>query len=706
MTTTPGLWRPGFILNTTLTGQQFEGVVAPTNNNQFFAAWVSDANVAGQTDIIVRSFNSFGNALTGEVNLTTLFGFPTDQPDAVQLPIAGQGNGLAVTFTFELPGDPDIYVVRTNSALTPLENFIPINTSFSPTDHPSITSFANGSLMVAYTFHNSATDWDIVANTVSSAGVVSAVIPIFNDTDRSDNSDLATLANGNVVVVFQNEFAANPADNDIIFTIKTATGANVVSPTFVTGGANTPGNEVTPKVAALADGGFVVTWVDSLGDQNGTSQGIRAAVYDANGVLVQGDILVNVFNQAGLQLQPDVTALPDGGFVVAWEDVGPVLVDRAQRFDEAGNLVGTPVVFSPNATFDIDAATFSDGRSIFTINDFFTNPGNNDVVSSIWDTRITDANQATGANFFGPGGGSADLLIVASHNTIRTAQALQIENGTLLTSKVIAIVGSNVNFDGSGDFNNDGLSDLLAHQDNPTTLVRSLFAYQMTPVGPAGTSTLANVGLDWVVDAFGDFNGSGTDDILIHRDAGGVRTFEVLSINNYAVQSAPIIQVTGIDWIADGTGDFNGNGTDDILEHRIVAGGNMNVQVVTMNNNAVQSVTLLANIGSDWQIDGTGDFNQDGTSDILMHRDSSNGVRTLEVLTIQNNAIQSATVIAQVGTNISVDGVGDFNSDGTSDIALHQDVGTTRTDLIYNVVNNTVVNPHTVAITGIDWHVS
>jgi FG-GAP-like repeat len=370
-------------------------------------------------------------------------------------------------------------------------------------------------------------------------------------------------------------------------------------------------------------------------------------------------------------------------------------VDRAQRFDEAGNLVGTPIVFNNNPTTDIDAATYSDGRAILTTHDVISG---NDVVSSIWDSRITDANQVSGANFIGPGGGPGDLLIIANHNGQRTAEVAP-------SGQVIAIVGSNISFDGAADFNNDGLSDLLARSDNLATAERTLFAYKMTPVGFSDTTVIATLTANWITDAFGDFNGDGTSDILLHRDAGGVRTFEVLSINNYAVQSAPIVQVTGLDWFVDGTGDFNANGTSDILEHRIV-GGTMNLQVVTMNNNVVQSVSLLANIGSDWQIDGTGDFNHDGTSDILMHRDSSNGVRTLEVLTIQNNAIQSGTIIAQVGTNISVDGVGDFNSDGTSDIALHQDVGTTRTDLIFNVVNNTVVNPHTVAVTGIDWHVS
>jgi hypothetical protein len=702
MTTTPNLWRSGFIDNQNTGGGQFEGVVATTPSNQFFAVWVDDTNFNGGVDTIVaRSFNSFGDPLTVDIPLPLgTFIVNAGLPAAVRLPIAGQNDGLAVAFESHFSGtDTDLYLVRRDANLAQLgPPFTVIENSGLNTDHPSIASFSNGEVWVSYTAHFSGTNWDILAQRVNAAGAtVGGPVTLWDAGDiRTDNSDLATLANGNFVAVFSREFGNNPADHDVFFAIRTEAGVSIVSPTPVNGANNTPGDEALPHVAALADGGFVVSWFDSVSTDN--APGIRAAVYDASGGLVQGNIIVNVFNTSGppgFELPNDVTALPDGGFIVAWEDpTGGV--DRAQRFDSAGNLNGTPIVFSDHATFNINAATYSDGRAIFTINDFFSGPNNN-VVSSIWDTRATDANQVTGENFIGAGGGPADLFAIANHNGVRTAEVLP-------SGQVIAIVGSNVDFDGAGDFNHDGLSDLLAHKD--AAGVRNFFAYQMTPVGPAGTTTVANVGTNWIADAFGDFNGDGTSDILLHRDTGGTRTLEVLSMNNYAVQSAPIVQVTGVDWVVDGTGDFNNSGTSDILEHRVVGGNVMNLQVVTLQNNVVQSVSLLANIGSDWQVDGTGDFNHDGTSDILIHRDSPGQVRTLEVLTIQNNAIQSATVIAQVGTNISVDGIGDFNGDGTSDIALHQDVGTTRTDRVYDVVNNVVVNPHTVAVTGIDWHVS
>ena len=93
-----------------------------------------------------------------------------------------------------------------------------------------------------------------------------------------------------------------------------------------------------------------------------------------------GDILVNQFNQAGTQLSNDVTALPDGGFEVVWEDVAAG-VDRVQRFDAAGHLVGIPVTISNLATFDVNAATLTNERSVYTINDFSS--GNNNTDSSI-----------------------------------------------------------------------------------------------------------------------------------------------------------------------------------------------------------------------------------------------------------------------------------------------------------------------------------
>jgi hypothetical protein len=706
MTTTPDLWRNPFLDNTSLTGAQDSGVVAPTASNTFFAVWVDRTNFnMGVDSIIARKFDSLGNPLTAEIDLTAQALFDRDQPDAVRLPIAGAADGLAVAFTTHFP-TTEVGVFRLDGAL----NIIGGNGFGGPgdVDHPSITSFSNGSLWVSYTLHNSATDSDILASRIDANGSASAPITIFTDAANTlaDNSALATLVNGNVVAVFQAAPGNSPFNNDVFYTIKTQAGTDVVAVTPVFGANDGNGiDESDAHVAALADGGFVVTWTDQQGLD------IRASVYDASGNLVQGNILVNFFHQQGQQFSSDVTALPDGGFIVAWEDNFD-LVERAQRFDEAGNLVGTDFTWvsvaglSLNTEIHTNAATYSDGRVLLTMNPLSPSTAE-DVQTSIWDTRITDANQTTGENFFGAGGGPGDLFLIRDTFTggipVRQLEAIQ-TNGT---ATVFGTVGTNQAFVGSGDFNGDGLSDLLINVDNPANGTRAFLVDQMNPGGIQAQFQIAVRGADWVVDAMGDFNNNGTDDILVHRDVGGNRTLEVMVMNNNAVQANITLNVNGINWDVDGTGDFNGNGTSDVLQHQIsLANGSMTLRALVVSNNVVQSAPTLGTIGASWQVDGTGDFNHDGTSDILVHQDSTaTGARTFQVLTIQNNAVVAGTTIAQTGTNISVGGIGDFNGDGTSDILMHQDT-TTRTDIVYNVVNNVAVSTQTVAVTGIDWHVA
>src|SRR5262249_36954301 len=153
---------------------------------------------------------------------------------------------------------------------------------------------------------------------------------------------------------------------------------------------------------------------------------------------------------------------------------------------------------------------------------------------------------------------------------VRQLEAIQ-SNGV---ATVFATVGNNQAFVGSGDFNGDGRSDLLVNVDNPATGTRTFLVDQMGAGGIAASVQIAVRGADWVVDAMGDFNANGTDDILVHQDAGGNRTLQVMVMNNNVVTANTNIAVQATDWVVDGTGLFNransmGNNTSDILQHRI-----------------------------------------------------------------------------------------------------------------------------------------
>ena len=175
-----------FVDNATLDNQQDSGVVAATAQGDFYAIWRDDKNFnSGHADIVGRRFDTLGNPIGGDVSLLPLnnaFGVPFNalQPSTVALPIAGQASGTATAFTDNFNGtDFDVYVVRTNASLARLENPLLIDGSTSIANDPSVTSFADGSLVVSYTLQNSATDWDILAKTVTlNASGVPVVGPV------------------------------------------------------------------------------------------------------------------------------------------------------------------------------------------------------------------------------------------------------------------------------------------------------------------------------------------------------------------------------------------------------------------------------------------------------------------------------------------------------------------------------------------------
>ncbi|HEY7228915.1 MAG TPA: cadherin domain-containing protein [Pseudolabrys sp.] len=99
-------------------------------------------------------------------------------------------------------------------------------------------------------------------------------------------------------------------------------------------------NQDDSKITALTDGGFVVTWEGSNGDGNGL--GVKAQVFDANGGKVGDEITVNT-QAIGDQDGRAIAALAGGGFVITWTDPngdGSSNSVKGQRFDAQGNKVG------------------------------------------------------------------------------------------------------------------------------------------------------------------------------------------------------------------------------------------------------------------------------------------------------------------------------------------------------------------------------
>jgi hypothetical protein len=397
MTTTPTLWKAQTQVN--LTDEPIFGGVSTQTDAQvvgladggYFVLWTDYSHVFNATGsaVIGQRYDAMGVRVGGE-QLFNRFGSTGDMA-APAIAVYADG-GIAVAYTSEQYPTGNRITVESNEGGT----FAFSTDGLSVRTDPALAILSPDSLVLAYT-RGTGDDTDIYGVIYFNEFGEQFDFAIHDEADNSGNVELATLSDGNFVAVFQDEFLGSATDLDIKFRIFTPLGAPVTDSLVVANGGGTE-TEIDPDVAALKGGKFVVVWTDYNGDGAG-NQGIQAAIYDNAGALVRSGIAVNS-STTGAQNEASVAALADGGFLVTWEDDFANLV-RAQRFNAAGNKVGVQFTVKsgisdagPTTNDSPDAALLSDGRVAVVAGDLST--GDPDVVASIWDPRTSPINGTAG----------------------------------------------------------------------------------------------------------------------------------------------------------------------------------------------------------------------------------------------------------------------------------------------------------------------
>lgn len=117
---------------------------------------------------------------------------------------------------------------------------------------------------------------------------------------------------------------------------------------------STIGAQFSPITTALADGRFVITWSDQFGD--GSAEGVKAQIYRADGSKDGAEFLVNTTTHGG-QDTPAITALSNGGFIIAWTDSSETGGEsygssvRAQIFNPDGSKSGTELILNTDPSY-------------------------------------------------------------------------------------------------------------------------------------------------------------------------------------------------------------------------------------------------------------------------------------------------------------------------------------------------------------------
>ena len=158
---------------------------------------------------------------------------------------------------------------------------------------------------------------------------------------------------------------------------------------------------------------------------------------------------------------------------------------------------------------------------------------------------------------------------------------------------------------------------------------------------------IGQIGANWQIDRVADFDGDADQDILLHSDAGGLRSLLVLEMNGGAIAAGHVIGRLGTDWQIDGAGDFDRDGDSDILLHQD-SGATRNLLLFEMNGNALQAAHSFGAMGTDFQIGGIGDFDHDGDADISVRHERA-AATEVTVLEVNNDAIVAAHNAVNLG---------------------------------------------------------
>ena len=309
-TTAPGLdpLTGAMLINATSEPSAIFPMTVALSGGGYAVVWLGDFAIENNPATLRgRAFDAAGQPVGDEFTVGDMDFLSEEQVPSLA---ALAGGGFAVTWMSPSDDILDQYQdlqVRIYDALgAPVGSQINAGSTgrFST---PVLVGTANGGFLLIRDPENGMDEFSTTGQFFNSSGTaIGSAFPVAANV--GDHVSAAILTNGDIVMAW-NEPPQIGGDRAFV---------RLFSPTgqprgeaFVVDTVQPAGQNV-PSVAALAGGGFVMTWFHNNPDAD-----IYARIFDAAGNPVTASFTVNE-NTAGTQWYGYVEALDDGGFVVSW----------------------------------------------------------------------------------------------------------------------------------------------------------------------------------------------------------------------------------------------------------------------------------------------------------------------------------------------------------------------------------------------------
>ena len=329
-----------FQVNTATSGDQDRPSVATLSRGGFVVAWESKDQDGDKEGIFAQRFDADGSSAGSEIQVNTTTADDQKEPAVAEL----GGVGFVVTWESKnQDGDgKGIFAQVFDVDGVKVGSEIQVNTTTSKDqDKPAVAELSEGGFVITWESKDQDGDGEgIFAQRVDSEGAKLGGEIQVNTTTSDDQKEPSVTALSGGGFVLTRESKNQDGDGKGVFTqVYDKDGDTVGSETQVN--TTIASDQDKPSIVALADGGFAVAWQSK--DQDGDGKGIFVQRFDATATKVESETQVNT-TTADDQDRPSIAALADGGFVVSWESKnqdGDGKGVFSQRFDSSGAKVGS-----------------------------------------------------------------------------------------------------------------------------------------------------------------------------------------------------------------------------------------------------------------------------------------------------------------------------------------------------------------------------